>query len=116
MTIKTMAVRITEDTYPIAVACLPSTFSQIKKKLVFDSYLVINDLKHPGYEITVPEDSEDVEEPRYPRGLRYGHGGRHARGPLVLTNFWVPKSLFKKDFKVVSGKLKSGQFVEITRR
>lgn len=40
---KTLAVKITEKTYPIAVACLPITFAKLNSNTIIDRYyLVVN--------------------------------------------------------------------------
>ena len=113
MRIKTMAVEITENTYPIAVACLPPKFALIRKKLVLGSYLVINDLQIPNYQ---PDTEDDEEANNYLRarrgGMRYGH--REFDG-LTLVNFWSPKKMFKKDF-VFLDVPETDVFAEVTRR
>jgi hypothetical protein len=45
MNIPVMAVKITEETYPIAVACLAAGFATIPKKKVMGNYLVINKME-----------------------------------------------------------------------
>jgi hypothetical protein len=120
--IRTLAVEITEDTYPIAVACLPPGFALIKKKIVLGSYLVVNDLQFPD---VVPDDglvNDEEECDNHPRvtynRLRINHRyGRH-QATLSLTNFWTPKEAFKKDFKAVHGKIsdKLDTFFEVERR
>lgn len=44
MFIPTMAIKITEATHPIAIACLPPVFATLPKSEVFGSYLVINEI------------------------------------------------------------------------
>lgn len=119
--IKTMAVKITEETYPIAIACLPPGFAQTNKKCVLGSYLVINDLQFPDISFdgrqneSVYEEMEDDCEPRPLRSPRYGRlHGRHSG--LTLTNFWEPAKLFKKKFKKVTKPESDNDFFEITRR
>lgn len=120
--IKTMAIKITEETYPIAVACLPDGFVHVKKKFVLGSFLVINDLQFPDVTLegrsTEPEedgDDECVPRPviRYDR-LRTRGPGRHQQ--LTLTNFWSPKKSFKKSFKILGDVEDKTSFFEITRR
>lgn len=41
---KTMAIQINENTYPIAVACLSSSFARQPMSTVMNCYLVINEL------------------------------------------------------------------------
>lgn len=123
--IKTLATKITPETYPIAVACLPGGFVLIKKKLVMDSYLVINDLQFPEWSpdgsVSKPSDERcETEADDRPR-VRYGRfqGHNTLRENLSLCNFWVPKKLFKKDFTVVGprllGEIENG-FFEVTRK
>lgn len=45
MNIPVMAVKITEETYPIAVACLAAGFATIPKKKIMGNYLVINKME-----------------------------------------------------------------------
>ena len=87
--IKTMAIRITEDTYSIAVACLPPTFAQIGKDLVFGTYLVINAL-----DTTVDENEQQVK--------------------LSLTNFWSTEELFLVEYDFV-GPVRKTLFTEVVK-
>lgn len=42
MRVKTQAININEETYPIAVACLPGAFAEIPFANLTDSWLIIN--------------------------------------------------------------------------
>lgn len=109
---KTMAMKITEENHPIAVATLPPDFSRIKKKLVIGSYLVINDVSPAG----VPNGPQDEDfDGDVPIHRRYN---RLMRRPttLELSNFWTPKKSFKKNFKAVGDVADKTNFFEITRR
>lgn len=120
--IKTMAIKITEETYPIAVACLPDGFVHTKKKFVLGSYLIINDLQFPdlsleGRNFDFSDEEEDDEcGPRPPRAVRYNRLERGRRNRITLVNFWEPKKLFKKKFKIVGNAEDKTSFFEITRR
>lgn len=118
--IKTMALKITEETYPIAVACLPDGFALIRKKFVLGHYLVINDLQFPDYnpegrsaesytdDFCDDDQERPVMRPRYNR-IRRGSG-------LMLVNFWEPTKLFKKKFKRTGKGKDESSFFEITRK
>lgn len=112
--IKTLAVKITPATYPIAVACLPAGFALIKKRLVMGAYLVINDLQFPDYDPRSESEEECADRPHIPRRARY------MRQPynegLTLANFWIPKKLFKKDFEKVLDNSPLDSFFEVTRK
>jgi hypothetical protein len=121
--IKTLAVKITEETYPIAIACLPPGFASTNKKCVLGSYLVINDLQFPeisfdGRQVqSVQEEMDDDEcAPAFSVSrTRYGRlHGRHSG--LTLTNYWEPAKLFKKKFKKVTKPHNDTDFFEITRK
>lgn len=45
MLLRTMAVKISKKTYPIACACLPAVFATIPLEKVLGHYLVINELE-----------------------------------------------------------------------
>ena len=113
--IKTLAMKITPETYSIAVACLPDGFAHIKKKFVMGGYLVINALPLPdsldANGLVVDDEPEDFdpEDPQYsprPRtNLNFppvGYRRRYVRnsGVLTLGNFWVSKKMFKKEFEI----------------
>lgn len=117
--IKTLAMPITPDTYPIAVACLPPSFVLLKKKDVMGSYLVINDLRYPSADPTAkflgPEDNfcddSDEESPRYSRVRP-----RSSFAKLSLNNFWVPRKLFKKEWEVVGDLRNTADFFAVVRK
>ena len=87
MNIPTMAVKITEKTYPFAVACLHPGFAVEPKEETYGSYLVINELrakKVKGKEI------------------------------LALVNVQLHEETFFAMYKFVTGELKT-QFAEVKR-
>ena len=88
--ITTMAMRITEDTYPIAVACLPAVVATMPVKNVVGKYLVINDLS-----------------------TRHTKDGA-ARFSLEVGNSWMPKRVFKDNFAFVKKEL-PGRFAEVKK-
>lgn len=90
MFVKTMALKITEKSYPVAVACLPAGFMNIAPKETFGNYLVIN-------EVAV-ESSEDGVD----KILRVGNGHYEAE-------------LFKETFEFVENELKTN-FTEVRHR
>lgn len=79
MRIKTLAIQINEDTYPIAIACLPGGFATIPFKNVNGAYLVINR----------PE----------PCFIDDGH-----RAIVSLENGWLPQGLFEAEYNIVNKK------------
>ena len=116
--IKTMAVEINDNTYPIAVACLPAGFAMLKKTEVYGSYLVIN---HLLVDRTLDRDSnqwisriedptivfdDDGEEIPIRRRSRFGVSySAYGSGPakLTLQNFWMSKQDFEAEFKRTVG-------------
>lgn len=75
MYIKTMAIRITPSTYPVALACLPPGFGAIPVELVLNQALIINSIA-PGYT----------------------EGGSFT----TLENFWQPWTLFIEEYDTVN--------------
>lgn len=87
MLIKTMAVKITEKTYPIAVACLAAEFLTASPKETYGHYLVINRV--------VPETSET--------------------GPMkafYMQNKTYSEEAFRASYEFVDGELKTN-FAEV---
>ena len=81
MRIKTMAILITEDTYPIAVACLPAGFAAYPFDNAKGFWLVIN---VPGL---------------YDRNSFDGDGV----SPLItLHNLWISQSEFLNKYKIIN--------------
>lgn len=123
--IKTLAVKITPETYPVAVACLPGGFVLLKKKLVMGSYLVVNDLQFPDWSPDGSRDEDDEDEcdrrpvPSSSLRARYNqfqHPRNSMRTELSLVNFWIPKKTFKKDWKKLETPDHDGLFFEVTRK
>lgn len=81
MKIKTQAISITEETYPIAVACLPAGFAEIPLGNVVDCFLVINELG------TITHNDE------YHQSVGTG-----------LNNAWYTQTEFLKKYDVVNKK------------
>lgn len=116
MTIKQMAIRITRETYPIAVACLPAGFAVKPMNLVLGRILVINSPE----KVVVP-----VERPRFRRGyVKYQEDCDEderrevlpvERMTVGLVNSWMEKKTFKKDYRVVNEneKVNDKTFVEV---
>jgi hypothetical protein len=88
--VKTMAVKITPETYPIAVACLAGGFAMIPLKRVIGAYLVINELQ-----------ARRLKGERSPA--------------LVLGNGWMSKETLMRSWFFVGEKQKNG-FREIHQR
>ncbi len=89
--LKTMAVKITEDNYPIAVACLAAGFATYPVKEVVGCYLVINELgvdtfKHEG-----------------------------DRPFLVVGNSWMTEKLFNETYQFVEDMNDPKEFGEIIK-
>lgn len=74
--IDTMAVKITEETYPIAVACLAGGFAKFAFSKVEGRYLVINELQ-----IKIPKKDD--------------------RPILIVGNGWMEEDYFKKNYTFV---------------
>lgn len=70
--ISTLAIEINEETYSIAVACLPPSFALIPFAQVERDYLVINELR-----------------------INYGADGEEL---LTLGNHWMDRELFHKTY------------------
>jgi hypothetical protein len=89
--IKTMAMEITEETWPIAVACLPAGFARIPKDRVLRHILVINEIC-----------------------VQYKFKKNRSRKPLGLKidNAYVSKDFFDRNF-TMTGRLKKNQFVPV---
>jgi len=109
--IKTMAVKITEENYPIAVACLGAGFATTNKQCTIGAYLVINDWQYPDF-------SQPGYIPRPPRVVRYDAPIAPPRqnNMLVLKNFWTSKVMFKEEFKAVGEVTDKTSFFEVTRK
>lgn len=75
--VPTMAIEINQDTYPIAVACLPPVFATLSHQKVMDHILVINDL-----------------------GLIYDKTGRRAAG-LKIGNAWMKREEFDSSYTTI---------------
>lgn len=114
MTIKQMAIRITRETYPIAVACLPADFAVKPMNIVLGRILVINSPE----KVVVP-----VERPRFRRGyIKRDDECDESQEVLPvermtvgLVNSWMEKKTFKKDYRVVNKdeKVNGDKFVEV---
>ena len=87
--IKTMAVKITDETYPIACACLPGAFATFPVKRVLGAYLVINDI-----------DAIHIDGDRSPS--------------KVLTNKWVASDSFWKNYDFVEDEDEM-RFIEVVK-
>lgn len=74
MTPQPMAVKITEETYPIAIACLPAGFALYPLSEVLGCYLIINK-------------------------LQIKHFGKKAPSILQLDNIWLQERFFRKSWK-----------------
>lgn len=79
MYIKPLAVKITQDTYSIAVACLGGGFASYPYPEVEGCYLVIN-----------------VPTPEYGRVRRFGHEA--ANHSIVLGNKWMTQDQFRAEY------------------
>lgn len=79
MRIKTQAILITEETYPIAVACLPAGFAEYPFDNVKGCWLVIN---VPG-----AQDGDEYHSPR-----------------VGIYNEWVHPKLFVDRYEVINKK------------
>lgn len=90
--IKTLAVEITENTYPIAVACLPARFAMVPFSKVDGCILVINEYRAASYCET---------------------SGREI---LVVENGWFPKEEFEDEFRYLTPGRKGANFAEVERR
>lgn len=86
MHIKTMAVKITEKTYPVATACLGAWFMMRPMRSVLGSYLVINEV--------VALDSDDLHK------------------SLAMKNMLYDVESFSDRFEFVDGELKTN-FAEV---
>lgn len=84
MRIKTQAILITEETYPIAVACLAAGFAAIPFGNVDGYWLVIN---APG---------AHYERPTF--------DGDPGRTTLTVTNFWIHPKEFVDQYKIINQK------------
>lgn len=73
--LRTMAVKISIKTYPIACACLAAGFATTPLEQVLDHYLVINELE----------------------AKRFKSEGE--RPILVIGNSWMSEKIFKENYK-----------------
>lgn len=87
---KTMATKITEENYPIAVACLAAGFATIPINKVLGCYLVINELI-----------AENME-------------GEGIRPYLVVGNFWMKETLFNEIYEFAAPGTED-RFVEVRK-
>jgi len=85
---KIMSVKITDEMYPIAIACLPAGFACLAKDDVYGSYLVINK----------PVAHYDPNRGREPY--------------LTFENTWCSKEDFEREYQWVTPARKN-QFAEI---
>ena len=112
--IKTMAVKITEETFPVAVACLGTGFATTNLECTMGAHLVINDYlypeRQPEYDVPSPMRNAFVRQAG-PRAIP-----SRRENALVLHNFWTSKSEFKKHFKIVGDATDKTEFFEVTRR
>lgn len=95
MRVKTLAVQINEDTYPIAVACLPGHFVESAFAEVEGAWLVINDLVSA-----------------------FGDEGEGSHVRHYLDNRWLPEEEFKTSYEVINRKAGApakNAFVEVDR-
>lgn len=89
--VPTMAVQITDATYPVAVACLAGGFAMRPKYDVLGAYLIINELHAECFKST-------------------------GKSPiLVLKNSWMDQKLFQEKYRWVLGQ-QTDEFAEVTRR
>lgn len=91
--LKTMAVLITEETYSIAVACLPGGFASYPFANVQGYWLVINDLSH-----------------------RFGDE-YNSPGP-GFANTWIHPLKFIEQYKIINkkpGRQPENSWVEVTK-
>lgn len=110
MTIKMMAIRITRETYPIAVACLTPQFSTLTMDNVLKGVLIIN----------VPATATAVDTT--PRRRRPYTDECEVRNEMsseklvvALHNIWRHKKTFRDYYRVVEKdeKINGDYFVEV---
>jgi hypothetical protein len=89
---KMMALQITPETYPIAVACLPGGFATIGPSQTYGDWLIINQ----------------------PEAIYVG-GGKNAPTVVGLGNCWCPDNMFNRDYEFVTPP-KKNKFCEIVKK
>jgi hypothetical protein len=89
--LKTMAIKITEDNYPVVAACLAAGFSAIPLKKVLGCYLVINELEVKNF-------SKEGDRPY-----------------LVVGNSWMTEKRFNLTYEFVDNKRDHTEFAEVTK-
>lgn len=89
--IPTMAMKITKNTYPIAVACLPAGFATYAFEEIRNCYVVINE----------PQPQQDIEL-----------GGGTL---LVIANSWRTERRFQDAYEFV-GEEKKEQFTKVKKK
>lgn len=91
--LKTMALKITLDSYPIAAALLPAGFLKVNERYVLDCYVIINDVAIDMY-----------------------HPGTADQKQVTLQNLWMVAEEFRENFvKVTPGREPQGAFFEVRR-
>ena len=88
--LKTMAIRITKETYPIAAACLPVRFLLVQPERVIGCFLVINEKAF--------HDTDNADAPR----------------TITFDNAWYCEEDFLSAYKWSGLPPFSNQFGEIT--
>ncbi len=86
-----MAIKITEDNYPVVAACLPAGFAIIPLKEVLDCYLVINELEAKRF-------SKEGERPY-----------------LVIGNRWMTEKKFNRTYEFVEENKHNTEFAEVSK-
>ncbi len=89
--LKTMAIKITEDNYPVAVACLAAGFAALPLKKVLGGYLVINKLEVKNF-------SKEGTRPY-----------------LVIGNSWMTEKMFNLSYEFVENEYDHEEFAEVTK-
>lgn len=89
--LKTMAVRITKENYPIAVACLAAGFATIPLKETLGCYLVINEISAESFR------KEGI------------------RPYLVVSNIWMTTKSFIDTYQFVDEMYDPEEFGEIIK-
>lgn len=96
MNIRTMAVQINNENWPVAVACLGGRFAATPFSEVNGAYLVINEI-----------------EQQFGFVRQYG-GRRYPNREITLSNNWYPAEAFKQVYGFDKRK-NHGQFFEVHR-